>query len=161
MCGGMHRCCRVNPSGPNLPEYQNEQVLGVRLNWHKRYITLGPVATLLGLAFKMYDPEHLLGDQEDLGITAALIPTNTAGVVIGDRHYPSLQAFYNGPNCGKDVFAPLEWIIGGRDNAGRGLQSFDQLIFKHISFILLNTLRALFHTWTGGLLASSPQRRWC
>lgn len=101
-------------------EYNGEKVLGIKLNWHKRYITLGPVATILGLAFKLYDPDHLLGDEENLGITVALIPTNTPGVDIGARHYPSLQAFQNGPNWGKDVFAPLDWIIGGRKNVGRG-----------------------------------------
>ena len=100
--------------------YNNKKVLGMRLNWHKRYITLGPVATLLGLAFKLYDPEHLLGEVEDLGITAALIPTDTPGVTIGDRHYPAMQAFQNGPNWGKDVFVPLDFIIGGPENAGRG-----------------------------------------
>lgn len=100
--------------------YDGEKVLGMRLNWHKRYITLGPVATLLGLAFKLYDPEHLLGDEEELGITVALIPTDTRGVTIGDRHYPAFQAFQNGPNWGRDVFLPLEAIIGGRENIGRG-----------------------------------------
>ncbi|VUD46278.1 Acyl-coenzyme A dehydrogenase [Thalassocella blandensis] len=101
-------------------EYNGEKTLGMRLNWHKRYITLGPVATLLGLAFKMYDPDHLLGDKEDLGITVALVPTDTPGVEIGERHYPSLQAFQNGPNWGRDVFLPLDAIIGGQQNIGKG-----------------------------------------
>ncbi len=101
-------------------QYNNEKVIGMRLNWHKRYITLGPIATLLGLAFKLYDPDHLLGEQEDLGITAALIPTDTPGVIIGDRHYPAFQGFQNGPNWGDDVFVPLDWIIGGPDNIGQG-----------------------------------------
>ena len=95
-------------------------VLGIRLNWEKRYITLGPVATLLGLAFKLYDPEHLLGDQEHLGITLALIPTDTPGVEIGRRHLPLDIVFMNGPNSGKDVFIPLDWIIGGKDRVGQG-----------------------------------------
>lgn len=101
-------------------EYKGEKVLGMRVNWHKRYITLGPVATLLGLAFKLYDPDHLLGEQEELGITVALVPTDTAGVTIGDRHYPCMQAFQNGPNWGKDVFVPMDWIIGGQDRIGEG-----------------------------------------
>src|SRR5574341_429914 len=92
----------------------------MRLTWDKRYITLGPVATLLGLAFKLYDPEHLLGDKVDLGITCALVPTNTPGVNIGRRHFPLNAVFQNGPNSGKDVFMPLDWIIGGRDYAGKG-----------------------------------------
>ena len=95
-------------------------VLGIRLNWEKRYITLGPVATLLGLAFKLYDPEHLLGDEEDLGITLALIPTDTHGITIGRRHLPLDIVFMNGPNSGKNVFIPLDWIIGGKDRVGQG-----------------------------------------
>ncbi len=100
--------------------YQGKEVLGLRLNWEKRYITLGPVATLLGLAFKAYDPDHLLGDQESLGITCALIPTSTPGVTIGNRHYPLDSAFQNGPNSGKDVFIPMDWIIGGQARIGQG-----------------------------------------
>ncbi|MHB8474086.1 MAG: acyl-CoA dehydrogenase [Gammaproteobacteria bacterium] len=95
-------------------------VLGIRLNWDKRYITLGPVATVLGLAFKLFDPDHLLGDKADLGITLALIPTDTPGVQIGNRHFPLSQAFQNGPNSGRDVFIPLDWIIGGVARAGQG-----------------------------------------
>jgi acyl-CoA dehydrogenase len=101
-------------------EHEGKQVLGMRVNWHKRYITLGPVATLLGLAFKLYDPDHLLGDKEELGITVALVPTDTKGVTIGDRHYPCMQAFQNGPNWGKDVFVPMDWIIGGQNQIGEG-----------------------------------------
>ncbi|HET7671087.1 MAG TPA: acyl-CoA dehydrogenase family protein, partial [Burkholderiales bacterium] len=100
--------------------WQGKEVLGMRVTWDKRYITLGPVATLLGLAFRLYDPEHLLGDKEDLGITCALVPTNTPGVNIGRRHLPLHAVFQNGPNSGKDVFMPLDWIIGGRDYAGKG-----------------------------------------
>ncbi len=95
-------------------------VLGMRVTWEKRYITLGPIATLLGLAFKLYDPDGLLGDQKDLGITLALIPTDTPGVNIGRRHFPLDAAFQNGPNSGKDVFIPLEWVIGGLEGVGRG-----------------------------------------
>lgn len=101
-------------------EYRGEQVLGLRVTWEKRYITLGPIATLLGLAFKAYDPDKLLGNTEELGITCALIPTDTPGVNIGRRHFPLNQAFMNGPNSGKDVFIPMEWIIGGQDMVGQG-----------------------------------------
>jgi acyl-CoA dehydrogenase len=100
--------------------FRDEEVLGIRLNWDKRYITLGPVATLLGLAFRLYDPDHLLGEQEDIGITLALIPTDTQGIWIGHRHAPLDIPFQNGPNRGKDVFIPLDWVIGGRDQVGNG-----------------------------------------
>jgi acyl-CoA dehydrogenase len=96
------------------------QVLGMRITWEKRYITLGPVATLLGLAFRLHDPDGLLGSKEDLGITLALIPTNTPGVNIGRRHFPLDAAFQNGPNSGKDVFVPMDWVIGGREGVGCG-----------------------------------------
>lgn len=101
-------------------QWQGEEVLGLRLTWEKRYITLGPVATLLGLAFKAYDPDHLLGDQTDLGISLALIPTDTPGVNIGRRHVPLGAAFMNGPNSGKDVFVPLSALIGGQPMLGKG-----------------------------------------
>ncbi|WP_406821327.1 acyl-CoA dehydrogenase [Pseudomonas sp. KnCO4] len=101
-------------------QWQGEEVLGLRLNWEKRYITLGPVATLLGLAFKAYDPDHLLGEQEELGISLALIPTDTPGVDIGKRHLPLGAAFMNGPNSGKDVFVPLSFLIGGQAMLGKG-----------------------------------------
>ncbi|EKT4479167.1 acyl-CoA dehydrogenase [Pseudomonas alloputida] len=101
-------------------QWQDEEVIGLRLNWEKRYITLGPVATLLGLAFKAYDPDHLLGDEEELGISLALIPTDTPGVEIGKRHLPLGAAFMNGPNSGKDVFVPLDFLIGGQAMLGKG-----------------------------------------
>ena len=100
--------------------WQGKEVLGMRVTWDKRYITLGPVATLLGLAFRLYDPEGLLGTKEDLGITCALVPTNTPGLNIGRRHLPLNAAFQNGPNSGKDVFMPIDWIIGGKEYAGKG-----------------------------------------
>ncbi|MCA6106411.1 acyl-CoA dehydrogenase [Bradyrhizobium cenepequi] len=100
--------------------FEGNEVIGLRLNWHKRYITLGPVATLLGLAFKAYDPDHLVGDQEELGITVALIPTHLPGVQIGHRHLPAMQVFQNGPNWGRDVFIPLDYIIGGKERLGQG-----------------------------------------
>ncbi len=100
--------------------FEGQEVLGLRLNWHKRYITLGPVATLIGLAFKAYDPDHLVGDQDELGITVALIPHDLPGVEIGKRHLPSMQVFQNGPNWGRDVFIPLDYIIGGQERLGEG-----------------------------------------
>jgi acyl-CoA dehydrogenase len=100
--------------------WEGRETLGMRVTWEKRYITLGPIATLLGLAFRLYDPEHLLGDKEDLGITCALVPSATPGVNIGRRHNPLDAVFQNGPNWGTDVFMPLDWIIGGRAMAGQG-----------------------------------------
>jgi acyl-CoA dehydrogenase len=97
-----------------------KDVLGVRLNWEKRYITLAPKATLLGLAFKLYDPDGLLGDDVNRGITLALIPTGTEGVRIGRRHFPMNSAFLNGPTQGKEVFIPLEFVIGGVTRIGQG-----------------------------------------
>ncbi|WP_275556424.1 acyl-CoA dehydrogenase FadE [Mixta sp. Marseille-Q2659] len=103
-----------------MGEWQGQQVLGMRLTWNKRYITLAPIATVLGLAFKLYDPEHLLGDTEELGITCALIPTHTPGVEIGKRHFPLNVPFQNGPTRGKDIFVPIDYIIGGPKMAGQG-----------------------------------------
>ncbi|MEP6512146.1 MAG: acyl-CoA dehydrogenase family protein, partial [Dokdonella sp.] len=97
------------------------EVLGLRLNWNKRYITLAPVATLIGLAFRLKDPDKLIGDTLDCGITCALIPRDTAGVQIGLRHDPLGVPFQNGPIVGRDVFVPLdEAIIGGRAQIGQG-----------------------------------------
>ena len=102
-------------------EFAGERdVLGIRLNWEKRYITLAPAATLLGLAFKLYDPQGLLGGEVNLGITLALIPTDTPGVQIGRRHFPLNSAFLNGPTQGVEVFVPLEYIIGGVERVGQG-----------------------------------------
>ena len=101
-------------------QWQGREMLGIRLNWHKRYITLAPIATVLGLAFKLYDPDHLIGTREDIGITLALVPTNLPGVEIGRRHLPALQAFQNGPTSGRDVFIPIDNIIGGVEQAGKG-----------------------------------------
>jgi acyl-CoA dehydrogenase len=100
--------------------YQGRETLGIRLNFSKRYITLAPVATVIGLAFRMLDPDHLLGERADIGITCALIPRDTPGVTIGRRHFPLNVPFQNGPIQGKDVFVPLEFIIGGPKMAGQG-----------------------------------------
>ncbi|MFM5841908.1 acyl-CoA dehydrogenase FadE [Aeromonas sanarellii] len=101
-------------------EWEGEEVLGMRLTWNKRYITLAPIATVLGLAFKLRDPDHLLGEEEELGITCALIPTHIKGVEIGRRHFPLNVPFQNGPTRGKEVFVPLDFIIGGPAMAGQG-----------------------------------------
>ncbi|WP_299558900.1 acyl-CoA dehydrogenase [uncultured Sulfitobacter sp.] len=101
-------------------DWNGKEVLGIRLNWAKRYITLSPVCTVLGLAFKMQDPEGLLGDVEDIGITCALVPTDLQGVETGRRHIPSSTMFMNGPTTGKDVFVPIDHIIGGPEFAGKG-----------------------------------------
>jgi acyl-CoA dehydrogenase len=100
--------------------HEGKEVLGIKLSWDKRYITLGPVATLVGLAFQLFDPDNLLGKGEDVGITLAIIPANHTGVNIGRRHLPSGAAFPNGPNWGKDVFIPIEWVIGGEKMTGNG-----------------------------------------
>ena len=101
-------------------EYEGSEVLGMRLTWRKRYITLGPIATVIGLAFRLRDPDHLLGDRDDLGITCALVPARLPGISIGARHDPMGVPFMNGPNWGTDVFVPLDFIIGGPDMAGEG-----------------------------------------
>lgn len=101
-------------------EHEGQQVLGVRVSWNKRYITLAPIATLLGLAFRLYDPDGLLGDQKDIGITCALIPHDHPGVQIGRRHFPLNTAFMNGPTRGQDVFIPMSFIIGGQAMVGQG-----------------------------------------
>lgn len=109
-------------------EHEGKRVLGLRVTWEKRYITLGPIATLLGLAFRAYDPDHLLGQKDDLGITCALIPTTHPGVEIGRRHMPLNCVFQNGPNRGQDVFIPMDWVIGGQPMLGRGWRMLMQCL---------------------------------
>lgn len=101
-------------------DWQGREVLGLRLNWDKRYITLGPVATVIGLAFRCLDPDRILGDVTDRGITLALVPRTAQGVEIGSRHNPLSIPFMNGPNRGRDVFVPLTQVIGGEDGIGQG-----------------------------------------
>jgi acyl-CoA dehydrogenase len=101
-------------------KYKGKEVVGIRLNFDKRYITLAPVATIIGIAFRMYDPDGLLGEKEDMGISLALIPRGTEGMEIGRRHMPLNLPFQNGPIIGKDVFVPLESLIGGLEMAGQG-----------------------------------------
>jgi acyl-CoA dehydrogenase len=101
--------------------FEGREILGVKLNFSKRYITLAPVATVIGLAFKLFDPDNLIGEgKREYGITCALIPRNTAGVTIGRRHFPVNNPFQNGPIIGKDVFVPLDFLIGGMKMAGQG-----------------------------------------
>ena len=103
-----------------LGTFDGEEVTGIRLNWQKRYITLAPVATVIGLSFRLLDPDGLLGGEKDRGITCALIPRHLPGIGIGDRHDPMGVAFQNGPTTGTDVFVPLDFIIGGVDGIGQG-----------------------------------------
>lgn len=108
--------------------WQGKETVGINLNWDKRYITLAPIATVLGLAFKLYDPDHLIGEKDEYGITAALIPTNLPGVSIGRRHHPLNIPFQNGPTSGKNVFVPLDSIIGGAEMAGKGWKMLVELL---------------------------------
>ena len=136
--------------------HDGKEVLGLRLNWEKRYITLGPIATVLGLAFKAYDPDGLLGDDEDLGITCALIPTTTPGVEIGNRHNPLNSAFQNGPNWGKDVFIPMDWIIGGQEQIGKGWRMLVECLSvgRGISLPALGTGSGKFASYMTGAYAA-------
>ncbi|BEV71259.1 MULTISPECIES: acyl-CoA dehydrogenase [unclassified Paludibacterium] len=111
--------CRGSYTDPHTGEH-HDNVLGIRVTWEKRWITLAPVATVLGLAFKLFDPDKLLGDKHDIGITCALVPTAHAGVEIGRRHFPGGAVFMNGPTWGKDVFIPMDWVIGGQEYVGQG-----------------------------------------
>ena len=100
--------------------HEGRETLGFSVTWDKRYITLGPIATVLGLAFRVRDPDHLLGSIDEPGITCALIPTSHPGVKIGRRHWPLNAVFQNGPNSGNDVFIPIDWVIGGPAQVGNG-----------------------------------------
>jgi len=142
-------------------DFNGEQaVLGVRLNWEKRYITLGPVATMLGLAFKLYDPDHLLGDQEEIGISLALIPTDMPGVSIGRRHLPIDIPFQNGPNSGTDVFIPIDWLIGGKAYAGQGWRMLMECLAegRGVSLPALSAGAAKLASFTTGAYASIRQQ---
>lgn len=136
-------------------EYEGKQVLGMRLNWDKRYITLAPVGTVLGLAFRLYDPDNLLGKGEDLGITLCLVPTNLPGVEMGDRHLPLHLAFMNGPTRGHDVFLPLDAIIGGEPMIGLGWKMLMEAlsIGRSISLPALSTACAKLTYRTSGAYA--------
>ena len=101
-------------------EWNGKEVLGLKVTWNKRYITLAPVATLIGLAIKVYDPEHLLGEQDEIGVTCVMVPRDTDGVNAGARHLPMNTVFMNGPTWGTEVFIPMEQVIGGQDMLGKG-----------------------------------------
>ncbi|MEP0707640.1 MAG: acyl-CoA dehydrogenase [Parvibaculum sp.] len=135
--------------------FNGEEVLGIRLNWRKRYITLAPVATVLGLAFKLRDPDRLLGDTEDYGITVALVPTDLPGVTVGRRHLPSFQMFQNGPVEGEDVFIPLDHVIGGKEQAGQGWKMLMSALAagRGISLPSLSAAAAAFSARTSGAYA--------
>ena len=120
-------------------KWNGAEVVGVRLNFDKRYITLAPVATIIGLAFRMYDPDGLIGDKKDIGITLALVPRGTPGMELGRRHFPLNCAFQNGPIHGKDVFLPLSQLIGGEDYAGQGWRMLVECLSIGRSITLLST----------------------
>jgi acyl-CoA dehydrogenase len=135
--------------------WQGREIIGLKLNFSKRYITLAPVATVVGLAFRMFDPDKLLGEKTDIGITCALIPRNTAGITIGRRHFPVNVPFQNGPVQGKDVFVPLDFIIGGPKMAGAGWRMLvEQLsVGRCISLPSNTTGGAKAGTWATGAYA--------
>lgn len=146
--------CRGSYTHPRTGE-RFEDVLGIRVSWEKRWITLAPVATILGLAFKMYDPDHLLGDVEELGITCALVPTEHEGVAIGRRHYPGGAVFMNGPTWGRDVFIPMDWIIGGQAMAGKGWRMLVECLSvgRCISLPAMSVATGKFTSFTTGAFA--------
>ena len=141
-------------------QYQGKEVTGIKLTWNKRYITLAPIATVLGLAFKLYDPEHLLGQQEALGITVCLISTAQSGVQMGERHYPMNMAFQNGPTQGKDVFVPLDAVIGGAKMVGKGWRMLMEClsIGRSISLPALSTATGILSYHTTGIYALLRQQ---
>jgi acyl-CoA dehydrogenase len=140
--------------------YEGREIVGIKLNWHKRYITLGPIATVLGLAFKLHDPDHLIGGSEDVGITVALVPTNLPGIEIGRRHLPALHVFQNGPNQGRDVFIPFDNIIGGIEQAGKGWKMLMSALAagRGISLPSLSAAAAAFVAHVTGAYAEIRQQ---
>jgi acyl-CoA dehydrogenase len=136
-------------------QYEGRDVLGLRLNFSKRYITLAPVATVVGLAFRLFDPDHLLSQTEDIGITCALIPRHTPGMTIGRRHLPLNIPFQNGPIQGENVFVPVDFIIGGAAMAGRGWRMLiEQLsVGRCISLPASATGGAMTAAWATGAYA--------
>ncbi|MBC7989078.1 MAG: acyl-CoA dehydrogenase, partial [Luteimonas sp.] len=120
-------------------EWNGASVVGIKLTFDKRYITLAPVATIIGLAFRMYDPDGLIGDKKDIGITLALLPRETEGVEVGRRHFPLNSPFQNGPVRGHEVFIPLSQLIGGEDYAGKGWQMLNEQLSVGRSITLPST----------------------
>lgn len=137
-----------------------QEVLGIRLNWRKRYITLSPIATVLGLAFKMQDPDGLLGGPAEIGISVALVPTHAPGVTIGRRHLPSMQAFQNGPTEGRDVFVPIDALIGGLAKAGQGWRMLMSALAagRGISLPSLSAAAAVYSAHVTGMYARVRQQ---
>jgi acyl-CoA dehydrogenase len=135
--------------------FEGHDVIGIRLNWHKRYITLGPIATVLGLAFKLHDPDHLLSPSENIGITVALVPTRLPGVDIGRRHFPSFNVFQNGPNAGRDVFVPMDHVIGGVEQVGKGWKMLMSALAagRGVSLPSLSAAGAVYTAHTTGAYA--------
>src|SRR5262249_55821426 len=119
------------------------------------YITLGPIATVLGLAFKLHDPDHLIGGNDDIGITVALVPTHLPGIEIGRRHLPALHVFQNGPNWGHDVFIPFENVIGGVEQVGKGWKMLMSALAagRGISLPSLSSAAAAFTAHVSGAYA--------
>ncbi len=136
-------------------QYEGREVLGIRLNFSKRYITLAPVATVVGLAFRLFDPERLLGGEADIGISCALLPRDTPGITSGRRHFPLNIPFQNGPIQGRDVFVPLDCLIGGVAMAGKGWRMLiEQLsVGRCISLPASATGGAVTAVWTTGAYA--------
>lgn len=136
--------------------FNGVETLGICLSLNKRYITLAPVATLVGLAFQLYDPEHLLGNNTDIGITVCLVPSNHPGLEIGERHIPLDLAFMNGPIRGQDIFVPLDWIIGGPKMAGQGWRMLVEClsIGRSISLPALSAANAAFSFCMTGAYAA-------
>ena len=143
-------------------EFEGKNVLGLNMNFSKRWITLAPIATVVGLAFKLHDPEGLLGDstKSDYGITCALIPASHEGVIVGPRHHPGGSPFMNGTVEGKDVFIPIDWIIGGAENAGKGWRMLMECLAvgRGISLPALSTAAGEMTYLTVGAFAKIRQQ---
>jgi len=146
--------CRGSYTDPRDGQL-HENVLGIKVTWEKRWITLAPVATLLGLAFRLHDPDGLIGSKKDIGITCALVPTNHAGVEIGRRHWPSGAVFMNGPTWGREVFIPMDWVIGGQDFVGQGWRMLVECLSvgRCISLPAMSVAAGQFASFTTGAYA--------
>ncbi|WP_448662617.1 acyl-CoA dehydrogenase [Sphingomonas sp. CJ20] len=139
--------------------WQGRETLGFRVTWNKRYITLAPIATVLGLAFRVRDPEGLLGGADDLGITCALIPRDHPGVEIGRRHWPLNAVFQNGPTSGTDVFVPIDMVIGGRDQIGNGWRMLMECLAAGRAISLPSSNVGMAKLATGNVSAYAAIRR--